>query len=196
MSARPEISALCLCLRGVLGTLALVAFCCLESAPVWSNSKAGDRPIYNPASKSYFQLVNGTGRHGNWPEARRQALTLSFRGVRGRLAVVDSAKTHEFVMRNFNVSKEMWVGLRFWCQFRMLEWSGQRPYVPTDPGHFHVWHPQWSRGNLDCPPGSKGPDAYMGVYYRPVGTQSARWQAARIGKGFNLLLVEFPTGEE
>jgi hypothetical protein len=157
---------------------------------------AGDPPVYNPVSKSYFQMLGTTGRHGNWPESLEQARAQTFKGVRGRLAVIDSLETHEFVMRNFDVSHPVWIGLRYWCEFRMLEWVGLRPYSPGDPGRYQAWHPQWSRGDQFCPPNASGPGAFLGVYYQPISDSSALWQAVRTGKGFGRLLVEFPTGGE
>src|SRR3546814_15964029 len=106
----------------------------------WSSDVCSSDLVYNPASKSYFQMLATTGRHGNWPESLEQARAQMFRGVRGRLAVIDTAETHEFVMRNFDVSNPTWIGLRYWCEFRMLEWVGLRPYSPSDPGRYQAWH--------------------------------------------------------
>ena len=168
----------------------------LHSGAAWAVSEEGDPPIYNPASKSYFQLLKGTGKHNFWQEAHEQARTQVFKGARGRLAVVDHEETHKFIMKNFDTSKEMWIGLRYWCEFRLLEWVGLRPYSPTDPEYFQNWHNQWSRNGQACPANATGPGAFMGVYYQPLGSGSARWQAVRGGKGFGRLLVEYPTGEE
>jgi len=192
----PAVSTHTVRVRTLVGMLVLLASLSLGTDRALAVSKAGDPPIYNPASKSYFQLLKATGRLNNWLTVRGQAMAQTFNGVQGRLAVIDSAETHEFIMKSFNVSKPIWVGLRYWCEFRMLEWYGQRPYSPSDPGHFQAWHSQWNRGNQLCAHGSSGPNAFMGVYYQPVGKQSARWQAARRGKGFGLLLVEFPTGDK
>ena len=156
----------------------------------------GDPPVYNPASKSYFQLLKTTGRHGNWPESLEQARAQNYRGVPGRLAVIDTPETHEFVMRNFDVSHPTWIGLRYWCEFRLLEWVGLRPFSPGDPDTFRAWHPQWQRGHQLCPPNATGPGAFVGVYYQPTSNQMALWQAVAKGKGFGRLLVEYPTGEE
>lgn len=159
-------------------------------------SGPGDAPIYSPATKSYFQMVQSTGRHGNWPEALDQVRGLTYNGVRGRLAVINSPEAHEFIMRNFDVSHPTWIGLRYWCEFRMLEWVGLRPFSPTDPDQFQAWHPQWARNHAFCPPNASGPGAFMVVYYQPLGETSALWQAVRRGKGFGRILVEYPTGGE
>jgi len=156
----------------------------------------GDPPVYNPASKSYFQLVKTTGKHGNWPESLEQARGLTYKGVPGRLAVIDKPETHEFVLRNFDVSDPIWIGLRYWCEFRLLEWVGLRPFSPGDADRFQMWHPQWSRNNQFCPPNATGPGAFLGVYYQPISKTAALWQAVRTGKGFGRLLVEYPTDGE
>lgn len=176
-----------------IGLLLLIFF---APGAAWAVSGVGDPPIYNPASKSYFQMQQLTGRDHRWREALEQARAQVFKGAQGRLAVVDSQETHEFIMRNFDVSKEIWIGLRYWCDFRMLEWVGLRPYSPSDPGHFQAWHPQWSRHDQGCIPRASGVEGALGVYYQPAGNQNARWQAVRWGKGFGRLLVEYPTGGE
>ena len=174
--------------------LLLLLLFALGSGTAQAVSGAEDPPVYNPASKSYFQLLKTTGKHGNWPESLEQAYRKTYKGVRGRLAVIDTPETHEFIMRNFDVSSEMWIGLRYWCEFRLLEWVGLRPFSPSDVDRFQLWHPQWSRGNQFCPPNASGPGAFLGVYYQPTSKTSALWQAVRTGKGFGLLLVEYPTG--
>jgi hypothetical protein len=141
-------------------------------------------------------MLGSTGRHGFWGEAQDQARSQVFKGVRGRLAIVDTPETHKFVMANFDVSQPMWIGLRYWCEFRMLEWIGTRPYSPSDTGRFEAWHPQWARSDQACLPRASGPDAFLAVYYQPISEVSALWQAVRLGKGFGRLLVEYPTGGE
>ena len=121
--------------------------------------------------------------------------------MRGRLAVIDRPETHQFILQkfilqNFEVNKVIWIGLRYWCHFRLLEWNGLRPYSPSDPGHFQAWHPQWARGKGCVGKSARGWDAVLGVYYQPLGKQSARWQAVGFAKFFNRFLVEYPTGEE
>lgn len=158
----------------------------------------GDPPIYNPASKSYFQLLTKpVTNSGVWTSIQKLALSNVFKGVRGRLAVVDSPETHEFIVQNFDLSREVWIGLRYWCDFRMLQWSDSRPYSPSDPGHFSAWHPQWYRNaTTNCETWRSGEQAFMPVYYRPLGQMNARWQASGPAKGFERYLVEYPTGGE
>lgn len=173
-------------------------------APVyfaWSVSFAvsgpDDPPVYNPMTKSYFQLLTLDKPAKTWRIAKESAESLTYKGARGRLAVVDRLETHRFILENFDFRGPSWIGLRYWCRFRMLEWSGQRPYSPTDPDRFHVWHPQWYRNEATkCSSNSRSQDNYMPVYYQPIGEHNAIWQASGHPKYFNFYLVEFPTGEE
>ena len=184
-------------LVSLIAASALTAAFHLAAERAWAVSRADDPPIYNPATKSYFQLLNLKTPSKTWRNAKEAAASLIYRGARGRLAVVDRPETHQFVLENFDFRGPSWIGLRYWCRFRMLEWSGQRPYAPTDPDRFHVWHPQWYRHeDTKCSSNSPSKDNYMPVYYQPMGEGSAIWQASGHAKGFNFYLVEFPTGEE
>ena len=52
-----------------------------------------DKPVYNPESKSYFELLDGTHIHGQgptWEQAREMAAERSFGGAQGRLAIIRS----------------------------------------------------------------------------------------------------------
>ena len=175
----------------------MLSLFCMAGTTAFSAAKPGDPPIYNPASKSYFQLLTQTTIKKTWRDAHRAALSKTFKGVRGRLAVIDRPETHQFILQNFDLGKPTWIGLRYWCPFRMLEWNGLRPYSPGDSGHFHAWHPQWSRGGgKTCSPNWTGANAYMPFYYESLGTRNARWQASGPAKFFARFLVEYPTGEE
>lgn len=179
-----------------IAAAALLGGLCLAGGAAMAAAGPGDAPVYNPATKSYFQMLKTTSHHGNWPESLEEAQTQFYKGVRGRLAVINTPEVHEFVMRNFDVSREMWIGLRYWCEFRLLEWVGLRPFSPGDTDRFQAWHPQWSRGNQFCPPNATGPGAFLAVYYQPISNNAALWQAVRTGKGFGRMLVEYPTDGE
>ena len=170
---------------------------CMAGTTAFSAAKPGDPPIYNPASRSYFQLLTQTTQKQSWRFARSAALSRTFKGVRGRLAVIDRPETHQFILQNFDLSHETWIGLRYWCRFRMLEWNGLRPYSPGDPGRFHAWHPQWYR-NIQQRCGNIRSEklGYMPFYYQPLGERNARWQGSGSAKFFGRFLVEYPTGEE
>src|SRR5215469_10250438 len=63
-------------------------------------------PVYDPASKSYFEMVDGahglvTGYNAyegpTWEQAEALAKQREYGGVHGRLAIVPDAETHEFL---------------------------------------------------------------------------------------------------
>lgn len=156
-------------------------------------------PIYNPASKTYFQLFDDNEHPGNWEAARSRANMKAYKGVRGRLAVVDSPETHAFLLRAFDLDQRhlsVWIGLRYWCSARLLQWEDGRPFSPADPEHFRLWHAQWARADADaCNFTRSTKVGFAPVYYRTI-SGLTRWQAVGAAKYFSYYLVEFPTGGE
>jgi len=144
-------------------------------------------------------LFDDNRRPGTWDAAKIRAEEKSFKGVRGRLAVVDSAETHDFILRTFDLNERkwsVWIGLRYWCKSHMLQWEWGRPYSPTEPGRFKIWHSQWSRNSdNDCGFTMSQMKGYAPVYYRTIGS-TTRWQAVGAAKYFGFYLVEFATGKE
>ncbi len=184
--------------RAFSGALVVtLAALCVAATTAFSAAKPGDPPIYNPASKSYFQLLNQTAQKKNWRNAYQAALSKTFKGVRGRLAVIDRPETHEFILQTFDTTRPIWIGLRYWCRFRMLQWNDLRPFSPSDPGSFQAWHPQWYRNTQSmCATWQSRENAYMAFYYQSIGERNARWQASGPAKFFDRFLVEYPIGEE
>ena len=76
--------------------IALVGFAVFSSsaeARIPTRAKAV-APVYNPETKSYFELrIDNDGRSRHWNAAKRMALGNFYKGVRGRLAIVRTAKT-------------------------------------------------------------------------------------------------------
>jgi len=103
-------------MRTILFTLALV----FVGVPAcWAQGIATSPPVYNPATKSYFQLVENQYHSYVWDKAQAEARTKIYKGVAGRLAVVDSPETHEFLVDHFDLRdprKAIWIGLRYWCK--------------------------------------------------------------------------------
>jgi len=178
---------------------ALFLICLLYSNPLWSADDAHQSaPIYDPASKSYFQLFDDNLK-GHWVEAKALAATKFYKGVRGRLAVVDNAQTNEFILAHFDFNRgdaSVWIGLRYWCSAHMLQWEGSLAYSPSDANHFKLWHSSWSRDDYDpCAMDASKRSGYAPVYYRNIGG-TVRWQAVGAGKGFREYLVEYVTHGE
>lgn len=171
----------------------------LCSGPLWAAESFRLTPVYNAHSKSYFQLFDDNENPGNWEAARIRAGKKIFKGVRGRLAVVDSPETHDFVVRTFHLDQRelsVWIGLRYWCSARLLQWEGGRPFSPSDHDRFRLWHAKWSRSDDSaCGLTRSRRVGFAPVYYRTI-SGLTRWQAVGAAKYFSYYLVEFPTGEE
>jgi hypothetical protein len=173
----PLIAALVACLLASVGSL----------NPANAAKLVGS-PVYHAPSGSYFALAYElAGRDGlNWNEAKQRAERMTYKGRSGRLAVVDDVSKHKLVTNNFKHSREAWLGLRYWCQARMLAWVDLTPHVK---GGFQVWMPKWHRTHIRC---GASPIQYMGVYYT---VDAQLWQAAGESKHFPYFFVEFPASD-
>jgi hypothetical protein len=173
----------------------IVATACLLAPAAWAEKMTG--PVYNPATRSYFALVDTYPEGFVWERARRLATTHVFKGVHGRLAIVPDRQTDAFLVKTFSSHLEhpAVIGLRYWCRNRKLQWIDGR----TQPNrNFGIWHVPWNRTPQDsC--GMLPNDSYMGVHYEaPRSSMTGIMSLRAVGpaKGFNALIVEFPTGGE
>ncbi len=156
-------------------------------ANTWPIGAAAE-PVYNGATKSYFQLVTvPADRTAMWHSARARARGMVFNGVRGRLAVVDSAEIMVFVRDNFEVTGATWVGARFICKPRKLLWENAKI---QDRGDYARWHQRWATSARQCPK----------VRYMPLFLTAERagfyWRASEPRQGLKYALVEFATGKK
>lgn len=147
------------------------------------------KPVYNEATKSYFELRVDLPQPYYWRNAVKYARTRRFGGVRGRLAVVKDLETHSFLQANFDVREEVWIGLRYYCSFRKLVWSDG---TEQPRSKFKMWARKWHRTNIRC---GKTGIQYMPVYYLPSST-GFKWQASGPSKQFASYIVEYVTGRE
>ena len=147
-------------------------------------------PIYFPHTKSYFALLTDLPKPPQWITAERVARSKTFKGVRGRLAVVRDVETHSFLQANFTIHEEAWIGLRFFCSVRKLVWVDGEEQTPKD---FKMWAKPWHRGDSTCTTARGMP--YMPIHYLPQ-SKGFRWQASGVSKYFVSYFIEYPTGKE
>ncbi len=152
-------------------------------------------PIYDPVSKRYFALEAADKRFTSvewsiWTEVKKQAESQVFKGVRGRLAVVDSGEVHEFLLRHFpsNPYRYAWIGLQYHCRKKQLAWSNGQI---LERGAFEAWAEKWKIDGWACT-GTNDPADFAPVAYSP----QMRWVLVGHSKGFDYYFVEFPTGHE
>lgn len=152
-------------------------------------------PIYDPVSMRYFALMKADKRFTSvewsiWREVKKQAESQVFKGVHGRLAVVDSSEVHEFLLRHFpsDPYRYAWIGLQYHCRKKQLEWSNGQI---LGRGAFEAWATKWKIDGWACSD-TNTPTDYAPVAYSP----QMRWVMVGHSKGFDYYFVEFPTGHE
>jgi hypothetical protein len=159
------------------------------SPPVKEGSKnEAILPIYNPHTKSYFELRIDLPKPPNWLTANKFAKTRTYKGVRGRRAIVKDVETHSFLHANFHLNEEAWIGMRFLCSVRKLVWVTGDEQKRKE---FSAWARSWHRTNVTCRTNRM---AFMPVYYQPT-RDGFRWQASGQQKYFGSVFVEYPTGK-
>ncbi|MFQ5535037.1 MAG: C-type lectin domain-containing protein [Sphingomonadales bacterium] len=155
------------------------------------------KPIYNPETRSYFELVRAHESEGGkkrWFEMERFARAKIFKGVQGRLAKVKSASVNFFLMENLRPDEASWIGLYLDCSSGKWAWSDGEAFARDG---YTNWHPtkwDYAYGN-DPNKICDGNSPYAAVAYYPI-QDSFRWFIKRKGKGYDTMIVEYPTGGE
>ncbi|MGE0744114.1 MAG: C-type lectin domain-containing protein [Rhodospirillales bacterium] len=154
-------------------------------------------PVYHAETKSYFELVPVPHGHSmrdksspetDWTHAMRFAAGRMFKETRGRLAVIKSQDTNDFLVRTFDPPQSAWFGLRFFCGVRKLIWVTGDVHPPNG---FKNWGPTWQApGDAPCAGGQQW--APIALARTDAGF---RWEARGQAKEFFYYLVEYPTGK-
>lgn len=154
-----------------------------------------NKPVYNPESKSYFELVrdditNGSGQGGGgqgpgWGEAKQLAAKRYFKGIQGRLAMISSAQTELFIITSLRPTNPTWFGVYYDCASRNLRWASGEP---LQNGAYTHWDPEnWNRMNGDsfCFAGANSMPGFL--------AEAKYWALQGPSKHYNFYLVEYPT---
>ncbi|MGB8275853.1 MAG: C-type lectin domain-containing protein [Alphaproteobacteria bacterium] len=174
-------------------------FATLVAAPAVSAyaKELCNKPVYNPDTKSYFELAcpqEGEDRRIEWHEAIKLAAKRVFKGVRGRLAVVKTQEVNDFLRDTFDPEAPPWIGLRYFCKYNKLLWVTGEVQPATA---YSNWASPW---NLNGWPGHGDPAmcgwlGYLPVHYW-VPNYGFQWNANGQNKEFPRYFVEYPTGKE
>jgi len=149
--------------------------------------------VYNKDSGSYFQYVlYPTGKEQSWVTVRQQAEHYTYKGIKGRLAIVPNQEVNDFLRRTFNPKSAVWIGLRYFCQYRKLMWVTGKI---LDRSSYRRWARKWYRNEASSCGESFKEAVYMPVYYTSV-REGFRWQAVGWGKEFYGYFVEYPAEQE
>lgn len=185
--------------------LAIAALAVLTAGPAAAQQMV-NKPVYFPHTKSYFEMVrmsNSPLSSGigvvDWPEAKLLAERRTYKGARGRLALVTDPETNAFLRDTFKPQEPAWIGLRYWCAFGKLQWVTGDEHPLTA---YANWDVIWNRNAVGrnssssqnpCPRDAR--TAYLAVHYWPT-TEGFFWNAHTSAKKFPLFYVEYPTGHE
>ena len=146
-------------------------------------------PVYDPHSKSYFELTK-LAHGGTYDRARRHAKRKSYKGARGRLAIIRSGETQRFLLETFDPPSETWIGLRMNCHGYSLHWvNGEQLDRHRD---YTNWGRQWFSNEYQ-PCRHAG---YAGVVIGYAPNNAYHWVAMEPGHGVGFLFIEYPTGQE
>lgn len=176
---------------------AIAAF--LLAGVAWSGAIAVEKPAYNPdraveqgpfldpRTGSYFELRINRVNHGYWGYAKKQASSRSYKGRRGRLAVIKDAETLEFLREHFRVNRPTWIGLMFYCKYRKLMWVTGEIQPLHVPG---LWAPRWYRNpQIRC---TTERISSMPVFLTPEEHGPVFLQASGPSKSFHSFMIEYP----
>ena len=159
-----------------------------------------NKPVYDPATKSYFELYfpdpeaqPDSVQSFTWDQAVETAKEQWFKSVRGRLAVVKTRATNNFLLKTFRPDHNAWIGLRYRCDARVLQWVTGEIWPLTS---YANWGPAWNvaggspfgKERATCGGGSFGVH-----YWSQMG--GFRWNANVSQARFVTMFIEFPTGE-
>lgn len=114
----------------------------------------------------------------------------TYKGVPGRLAIIDSKELETFLRTTFQPTRRAWIGLRYTCSTSTWTYSNGE-VIPVNA--YTHWHPtKWSLGGrrtIQCR-GTGFSQAYFGA--EDIGPY---WAVASQTKAFSMSLVEYPLSE-
>ena len=162
-------------------------------------------PVYEPETGNYFELRKvepGYSSRGRgvpaigWNKARTLARKSTYRGAKGRLAVVKRRTVNDFLRRTFEPVTGAWIGLRYWCELNKLQWvTGE---IHELSGYAN-WGSVWRHDGASLDGGPKVPTCGRKTPFWPVHYWSVdkgfRWNANGNRKEMRAFFIEYPTGE-
>lgn len=167
--------------------------CLVFAAAQWQpevEAKTGPlgKTLYDPSSGSYFEVIqNERGTFSQWRHVRTAAKKRFYKGIRGRLAVINTRATHEFLRKNFGNTIGGWIGLRYHCATGKLVWvTGEILRRGVD---FEIWHKQlYYEKRSYCETGHP----YLVVFYVRKGKR-LYWRLSGPDHFKGLAVFEYPT---
>ena len=145
--------------------------------------------VYDPSSGSYFEIIRNPRGFRRWRDVRPFVNKRIYKGIRGRLAVIKTRATHEFLRKTFAIPFDAWIGLRYHCSSGKLVWvTGAILRRGVD---FEIWHHKlyYEERNL-C--GSGGRVNHLVAFYIIEGKRRY-WRLSGPNHGMTSAVIEYPT---
>ncbi len=171
-----------ICLGGLV-----VAFALWQPEGVAKPETLG-KVVYDPSSGSYFEIIRNDGDFTRWRQVRAVVNKLNYQGIRGRLAVIKTRATHEFLRKNLGLRFDAWIGLRYHCASGKLVWvTGEILRKGVD---FEIWHRKlYYEGRSYC---RVGRITHLVVFYKVIGKR-LYWRLSGPEHGMTGAVIEYPT---
>ena len=177
----------------------------IGSATAASAKPLYDTPVYYEANDSYFELVNLKNQYpgqfvrdeSGWLEVKGLAAKRTYKGRRGRLAVVRDRATHEFLRDTFKPDKPSWFGLQYLCKYNRLIWANGRLHEKNGFQRWgRVWNVQGKRpNNPNRSEGCSNFNYFFAVHY--WSTKSGfTWNANARNVHWKIMFVEYPPRDQ
>lgn len=152
-----------------------------------------EKPIYNEATGSYYELIDyrpTTGGYGlRWEEAEKLAARRMVGNVRGRLAVIRDPQTELFLKVNLRPTSATWFGLYLDCNSMSFRWIDDVPLEKTDYANFDPSN--WLRDRITLCDGLYTQTRWP--VFLDMSTDK-KWGVKGPLKLFYFFIIEYPTG--
>ncbi|TQV76261.1 lectin-like protein [Denitrobaculum tricleocarpae] len=160
-----------------------------------------DTPVYYEPSDSYFELVSLQNQYPgrfarnetSWLAVKELAAKRSYKGRRGRLAVVRDRATNSFLRDTFKPDQPSWFGLQYLCKYNRLIWANGRLHKRDGFQNWgRVWNVEGKKPNN--PNRSEGCSNFN--YFYAVHYWSSKsgftWNANAKNVHWKMMFVEYP----
>ncbi len=149
------------------------------------------RVVYDPSSGSYFEVILNESGYRRWKYARPFINRRIYKGIRGRLAVIKTRATHEFLRKNFGIPFDAWIGLRYHCSSGKLVWvTGEILRRGVD---FEIWHRKLFYEGVNYCSHARDRVTHLVVFYMGMKGRHLYWRASGPEHGLAGALIEYPT---
>ncbi len=148
-----------------------------------------EKVVYDPSSGSYFEIVRNHIGFRKWRHVRAAVNKKIYKGIRGRLAVIKTRATHEFLRKTLGIPFHAWIGLRYHCASGKLVWvTGEILRRGVD---FEIWHRQlYYEKRSFC--GSRARVTHLVTFYINEGGRRY-WRLSGPEHDMTGAVIEYPT---